>query len=87
MWGAGDGGSEFYPWADWRWLVEYAEPRVTATPSGGKCQRVLEYEPAHVGVVRLLLGGPTAGEPTHWYTVVTLPDGTFWTTYPGTLDE
>lgn len=88
-WRAGRGASEFYPWADWRWLVDYAESLVPPSPSGANCQRIVRYEPTHVGIVRILpqLNSPIAGEPTRWYTVVTQPNGKLVTVYPGTLGD
>lgn len=88
-WRAGAGASEFYPKADWRWLVDYAESTVGPTPSAGRCQRIVWYGPAHVGTIRYRMNSssPLQGEPTRWYTVVTEVDGKLVTAYPGTPDD
>ncbi|HYO60739.1 MAG TPA: hypothetical protein VEU29_02450 [Actinomycetota bacterium] len=89
LWNAGGGGSQFYPWVSWRWLVDYAQATSWATPSGEKCQRIARYEPTQVGTIRFhrLIDSPLAGEPTRWYTVWTEPNGKLITAYPGTLDD
>jgi hypothetical protein len=82
VWGAGEGRSEFYPWADWRWLAKAVAEPVHARPSSfdsSKCQRVVSYEPTHVGITRFSL------EPTSIFTVVTWPNGKLYNMYPGTI--
>jgi len=90
LWGAGYGKSEFYPWAGRAlpWLVAFAAATELPEPSLGRCQRMVTYPDAHVGIIRLtLFSGPSGGEPTNTYTVVTETDGRLYNMYPGTLDD
>jgi hypothetical protein len=90
LWGAGEGKSEFYPWAGRTlpWLADYAEATELPTPRFGRCERIVTYPETHVGIIRLIpTSGPSGGEPTHTYTVVTQMDGSLFNMYPGTLDD
>jgi hypothetical protein len=90
LWGAGEGKSEFYPWAGQTlsWLAKYAEATELPVPSLGRCERVVSYPEAYVGIIRLTpWSGPSGGEPTNTYTVITEMDGSLFNMYPGTLDE